>query len=115
MAIINSAKGLRYTLTLSDNELKVKQNADIKTSAINLIKKANVFKKDKELLLDVTYELRQIKKATYSNLTQDTSIIKLELLDGSVVEFEMTPSDVKNSNALKTQVKQIADYIEANR
>ncbi len=115
MAIINSAKGLRYTLTLFDNELKVKQNADTKTSTFNKIKKLNVFKKDKELLLDVTYKIQQIKKVTYSNPSQDTSIIQLELLDSSVVEFEMTPSDVKNSNALKTQVKQIADYIEANR
>ena len=115
MAIINTAKGLRYNLTLFDNELKIKENADIKDTTLNALRKINIFKKDKELLLDVSYELKQIKKVVYSNPTQDTSVIKLELLDGSTFEFEMTPADVKSSNALKTQVKQIADYIEVNR
>lgn len=115
MAIINTAKGLRYTLMLLDSELKIKENSDIKDAALNAFKKINIFKKEKELLLDVSYELKQIKKVAYSNPTQDTSVIKLELIDGSTFEFEMTPSDVKSSNALKTQVKQIADYIEANR
>lgn len=115
MAIVTIAKGLRYTLTLHDTELKVKQNADLKDAAVNLIKKVNIFKKDKELLLDVTYQLDQIKKVSYTNPTQDSSVLKLELLDGNVVEYEMTPDEIKNSNALKTQVKQIADYIEVNR
>lgn len=30
MAIINTAKGLRYTLTLLDSELKIKENSDVK-------------------------------------------------------------------------------------
>ena len=80
-----------------------------------LSRKSTFLRKKKELLLDVSYELKQIKKVAYSNPTQDTSVIKLELIDGSTFEFEMTPADVKSSNALKTQVKQIADYIEAKR
>ena len=115
MAIIVTAKGLRYTISLLDNEVKIKENADIKDKTINTLKKINIFKKEKGLLLDVVYELNQIKKVVYSNPTQDTSVLTLELVDGSTIEFEMTPVDVKNSNALKTQVKQIADYIEVNR
>jgi hypothetical protein len=115
MSTITIAKGLRYTLTLLDSELKVKQNADLKDSAVNLLNKMNFLKKDKNLLIDVTYHLKKIKKVTYTNPTQDSSVLKLELFDDTVVEFEMTPVDVKSSNALKTQVKQIADYIESNR
>lgn len=97
-----------------DAELNIKQNADFKDIAINLVKKINIFKKENELLLDVIYPLSKIKKVSYINPTLDSSVLKLELFDDDLVEFEMTPKDVKNSNALKTQVKQIADYIETN-
>jgi hypothetical protein len=112
MAIIVTAKGLRYTMTLFDEYLKVLENADFKEKTINIIKKINFFNKSNDLLIDKIYQIKQIKNILYDNPTNDTSILELELLDGTNTKYEMTPADVKNSNALKTQVKQIADYIK---
>lgn len=81
MAIIVVAKGLRYTLTLMDTKLKIKQNAGVKDSVLNLVKKCNFLKKEKYLLLDIVYPIKQIKKVSYSNPTQDTSVLKIELND----------------------------------
>jgi hypothetical protein len=112
MAIINTAKGLRYTMFLSDDNLRIVENADIKDKALNIVNRINIFKKEKHLLIDVVYDFKQIKKVLYSNPTNDTSILELELADGTNSKYEITPTDVKKSNALKTQVKQIADYIK---
>lgn len=115
MAEIVNAKGLRYTITLYDDEVNIKENAKLIDKAGNVLKKINFLKKDKDVLLNRTFKLSEIKNAFYTNPTQDTSVMKLELSDSIVKEFEMTPTDTKNSNALKTQVKQIVDYIQEKK
>lgn len=112
---INKAKGLRFTMTLYDEEINIEENAGLVGKVKNKFAKLNILKKDKEVLFNKTYKLSEIKNAVYSNPTQDTSVLKLEFLDNSFREFEMTPTDIKNSNALKTQVKQIADYINSKK
>lgn len=112
---INKAKGLRFTITLYDDEINIEENASLAGKAKNAFVKLNILKKDKDILFNKTYKLSEIKNVVYSNPTQDTSVLKLEFLDNSFREFEMTPTDIKNSNALKTQVKQISEYIEEKK
>lgn len=115
MVIIVTAKGLRYTMHLFDDEISIKENANFLENAGNLIKKINIFKKEKVLLIDETHKLDNIKEAFFESPTQDTSLLVLELVDGSTKKYEMSPTDKKFSNALKTQVKQIADYIQSKK
>lgn len=110
MSIIVTAKGLRYTITLLDNEVKIVENADIKSQ----IRNAMILNKEKKVLLNVTYKLKDIKAVKFANLTQDTSLLTIELINGNNKDLEMTPKDLKDSNALKTHVKQIADYMQEN-
>ncbi|HHT37819.1 MAG TPA: hypothetical protein GXZ95_00185 [Mollicutes bacterium] len=106
MAIINVAKGLRYTITLSVENVKIRENS-------NLIGRLKSFKKGERKLINETYKFNEIKKVSYENLTQDTSVLKLVLTNDTECVFEMTPNDTKESEALKTQVMQIAEYIQS--
>ncbi|MGE4342016.1 MAG: hypothetical protein AB7E23_02840 [Bacilli bacterium] len=115
MPIIVEAKGLRYKIVLLDNEIRIKENANLLDNVGNALKKINIFKKDKDILIDVSYKLSEISKSSFEDITQDTSRLILILSDGSVKAFEMSPTDIKQSNALKTHVKQIVDYIQSKK
>ena len=55
MAIINVAKGLRYTITLSVENVKIRENS-------NLIGRLKSFKKGERKLINETYKFNEIKK-----------------------------------------------------
>ena len=115
MPIIVEAKGLRYTITLLDDEIRIKENAKFLDNVGNALKRINIFKKEKDILIDVSHKLSEISKSSFEDITQDTSRLVLTLSDGTIKTFEMSPTDVIQSNALKTHVKQIADYIQSKK
>ncbi len=112
MAVIVEAKGLRYTVILTDDHVQIKENANIKESISNIIKK---IKKDQDLLVNESYKLTEIIRANFEELSQDTSKLTLELNNERIRTFEMSAKDKYLSNALKTHVKQIADYIQSKK
>lgn len=115
MPTIVEAKGLRYTITLLDEEIRIKENAKLWDNIGNAIKKLHIIKKDKDVLIDLTYKICEISNSSFQEITQDSSKLVLTLNDGTIKTFEMSPTDVRHSNALKTHVNQIADYIQSKK
>jgi len=117
MKHIVQAKGLRFTITLFDEEVRIKENADLFKNIGNAFEKINFLKKQKEkdLLVEDFFKIENIETANYCSITKDVSKLVLILKDGTIKEYEMSSTDLQYSNALNTYVKQIADYIQSKK
>lgn len=115
MATITEAKSLRFTIALNEDTLHIKENASAIGNIQNAFKKMNIFDGKKKLLLNLSYPLEDIKEAKFVDVTIDVSQLVLVLKDGETKTFDLTSTDPKKSHALKTNVEQIAYYIQSKK
>ena len=115
MEAITEAKSFRYTITLYDNEIHIKENASVGENIGNVFKKINILKKDKNLLINLSYKLQEISEARFVDVLKDASQLVLELKNGDTKTFDMTTIDKNNPMVLKTKIKLIVDHIQSRK
>jgi len=115
METITEAKSFRYTITLYENEIHIKENASFGENISNVFKKIHIMKKDKHLLINSSYKLQEISEARFVDVLKDTSQLVLELKNGDTKTFDMTTTDKNNPTVLKTKIKLIVEHIQSRK